>query len=150
MGVDTRLKRMAAVTVGAPIVPLAPLPDASVTFADRIVMAGVYPELAERNYQPFIFKTAGAFQVKPHATGRRGPGIIRSFTVVNVGTNMTVDVYDSDSTEENKLIEYVTADGKVNWNWQSSDRGTPGGLRLQYGLRVVIGGTPGRVIIDFE
>ena len=150
MAVDTRSKRSSV--LGYTVVGyMPPRPDTEITLRDRMQVAWTYPLLAGSQAvafttHPYVFTTAGAHQLRPDVTtGKRGPGgRVFSFTVVSVGTTMTVDVYDSDGTEENKIIEYVSADGKVNWLFRGD------GLKFTVGLRVVIGGTPGRVIMEWE
>jgi hypothetical protein len=68
-------------------------------------------------------------------------GILRRLHIPNVGTTMTVDIYDHGSSTTNKVAEYVSADGKVNWELN---------IPLDVGLRVVVGGTPGIVVIVWE
>lgn len=149
MAVDSRAKRSAAVGLTIPGVTLQlPRADTEITARDRGVVVFTYPMLAfysgAGTGNHIIFTTAGTFQLRPDAdTGRLAKlGRIYSFTVVNVGTTMTVDVYDSDGGEENKVIEYVSADGKVNWNFHD--------LKCLYGIRIVIGGTPGRVVMEWD
>lgn len=148
--VDSRAKRSAAVSMALPGVTLQlPRPDSEIVLQDRMLVASVYPVLASYAggaVSPYVFTATGVFQLRPDtATGRRGPGgRIKSFSVPSVGTTMTVDVYDSNSAEENKVIEYVSADGKVNWLYSKD------GLPLNAGLRVVIGGTPGRVVMEWD
>ena len=70
-----------------------------------------------------------------------GEGTLRRLHIPNVGTTMTVDIYDHGSTTTNKIVEYVTADGKVNWELN---------IPLDVGLRVVVGGTPGIVVVVWD
>lgn len=151
MAVDTRLKRSVAVGVGVyPSTLQLPRPDGTIAFGDRLAVAGVYPIFTtEDAVDPYIFTVAGAFQIRPSSDSSLTDGTttIHSFSVPNVGTTMTVDVYDSASTENNKVIEYVSADGKVNWRYGHGPRS---GLKLFHGFRVVVGGTPGRVVIDWD
>ena len=149
--VDSRSKRSAAISMAAPLGGSLqlPRPDTEITLMDRMLVLGVYPVLAAYAggaVSPYIFGTTGVFQLRPDAaTGRRGPGgRLKSFSALNVGTTMTVDVYDSDGAEENKIIEWVSADGKVNWLFSKD------GLPLSSGLRVAVGGTPGKVLIEWD
>lgn len=91
-----------------------------------------------------VFSSAGTTQLRPDATTGvlAKLGRVYSLTVVSVGTAMTIDIYDHDSANTNKVLEYVTADGKVNWSFR--------GLVFQNGLRVVVGGTPGRFILEWD
>jgi hypothetical protein len=145
---DTRAKRSSV--IGYTVVAYEPpRPDGEITARDRLQVGWTYPLLVDALAasivtNPYVFTTAGAYQLKPDiATGRRGPGRIYSFTVTNVGTTMTVDIYDSDSTEVNKVLEYVSADGKVNWLWRD-------GLKFTAGIRMVIGGTVGRIAMEWD
>lgn len=72
---------------------------------------------------------------------KTGSGMLGRLIVENVGTSMTVDIYDHQSTTSNKIAEYVSADGKVNREYN-----LPFGL----GLRVVVGGTAGLVHVIFQ
>lgn len=72
---------------------------------------------------------------------KTGSGILGRVQVWNVGTTMTVDIYDHGSTTTNKIWEYVSADGKIN-----HEVNIPFGI----GLRVVVGGTPGGVNIIWQ
>lgn len=75
-----------------------------------------------------ILSAAATTQVK--AT----PGTVGRLIVGNVGTTMTIDIYDHASGNNNKIVEWVTADGKVNWELN---------IPCTSGIRVVVGGTPG-------
>lgn len=70
-----------------------------------------------------------------------GKGVLGRLFVPNVGTTMTVDVYDHASSTSNKVAEYVSADGKVNWELN---------IPIVNGIRVVVGGTPGIVVIVWQ
>lgn len=70
-----------------------------------------------------------------------GTGILRRIIVNNVGTTMTLDVYDHASTTTNKIFEWVSADGKFV---REID------IPFQNGLRTVVGGTPGSVVLVYE
>ena len=70
-----------------------------------------------------------------------GKGVLGRLMVTSVGTSMTIDIYDHASTTNNKIVEYVTADGKVNWELN---------LPVSLGIRVVTGGTPGIAHIVFQ
>lgn len=69
---------------------------------------------------------------------KTGSGTLGRVQVTNVGTSMTVDIYDHGSTTTNKIFEYVSADGKINHELN---------LPFGTGLRVIVGGTPGIVNI---
>lgn len=77
------------------------------------------------------------------ATGVMVAGKFTSLTVSNVGTTMTVDVYDANDSDStiNPMWRYITADGRVNLLFD---------LAFARGLKVVIGGTPGEVNVGFE
>ena len=72
---------------------------------------------------------------------RSGQGILKRVYVPNVGTTMTVDIYDATSGTTNKIVEYVTADGKANLELN---------LPFSVGLRVIVGGTAGIVVLVWE
>lgn len=76
------------------------------------------------------------------ATGTPCPGKVNKLIVTNVGTTMTVDLYDNldSGANANPIYRYVTAEGKVN-----IDLNVP----FQNGLRCVVGGTPGEVEVVF-
>lgn len=65
---------------------------------------------------------------------KTGSGKIAHVTVWNVGTTMTIDIYDHGSTTTNKVFEWVSADGKGTFAIQCP---------INVGIRVVVGGTPG-------
>src|SRR5215831_14361490 len=67
-----------------------------------------------------------------------GAGRLRRVIVANVGTTMTLDIYDDPAANNNKIYEWVSADGKKNDNVD---------IPFQAGLRVVTGGTFGRAIL---
>ena len=69
-----------------------------------------------------------------------GQGRLRRVFVANVGTTATLDIYDDPTTTNNKIYEWVSADGKKNDNVD---------IPFQAGLRVVTGGTFGRVILVY-
>ncbi len=54
---------------------------------------------------------------------------------------MTVDIYDATSGTTSPLWHYVTADGKVDLEFN---------MPFQNGLRVIVGGTPGEVSIGYR
>ena len=147
MAVDSRSKRQAALGVaGFPLNLQLPRPDGEIVRRDRIVMSGVYPvlDISLLVSNPYIFSAAGATQVKAHSAGVDNwtVGLVKSLTVTNVGSSMTIDVYDSDGADENKVLEYVSADGKVNWVFDN--------LRFLNGIRVVVGGTVGLAALVWE
>lgn len=72
---------------------------------------------------------------------KTGQGTLRRLYVPSVGTTMTVDIYDHGSTTTNKIVEYVTADGKANLQLD---------IPFSIGLRVVVGGTPGIVVVVWD
>ena len=72
---------------------------------------------------------------------RTGQGFLRRLYVPSVGTTMTVDIYDAASGTTNKIVEYVTADGKANLQLD---------IPFSVGLRVIVGGTPGIVVLVWE
>lgn len=67
---------------------------------------------------------------------KTGSGTLGRVHVWNVGTTMTLDIYDHGSSTSNKIYEWVSADGKRN-----DEVNLPFGI----GLRVVVGGTPGGI-----
>lgn len=67
---------------------------------------------------------------------KTGSGTLGRVHVWNVGTIMTIDIYDHGSSTTNKIFEWVSADGKINHELN---------LPFGTGLRVVVGGTPGGV-----
>lgn len=67
---------------------------------------------------------------------KTGSGKVGHVTIWNVGTSMTVDIYDHATTTTNKVFEWVTADGKGTFAIQCP---------MANGIRVVVGGTPGGV-----
>lgn len=70
-----------------------------------------------------------------------GSGILRRIVVNNVGSTMTLDVYDHASTTTNKILEWVSADGKVRAQLD---------IPFANGLRTVVGGTPGSIVLVWE
>jgi hypothetical protein len=75
---------------------------------------------------------AGTTQIKA------APGKVARVVVMNVGTTATLDIYDHASSNSNKRVEWVTADGKVNW---------PLHIPMANGIRAVAGGTFGLAVI---
>lgn len=69
---------------------------------------------------------------------KTGSGTLGRVQVTNVGTTMTVDIYDATSGTTNKIFEWVSADGKIN-----HELNFPFGT----GLRVITGGTVGIINI---
>lgn len=69
-----------------------------------------------------------------------GTGRLRRVHMANVGTTATLDVYDDASANNNKIYEWVSADGKRSDNVD---------IPFQAGLRVVSGGTFGRAILVY-
>ena len=126
----------------------ATFPDSEIALLDRIMLLGVYPGVPGVAPNERIIASKGTFQLRPDSAaglGARG-GRLKSFSVQNVGSSWTVDIYDSngDESAENKVIEYVSADGKVNWNWSKD------GLVFENGIRVVSGGTTaGRLVMEW-
>ena len=70
-----------------------------------------------------------------------GPCVLKRIIVNNVGTTMTLDVYDDPTTTNNKVFEWVSADGKMVRDLD---------LPIQKGLRTVVGGTPGSIVLVYE
>lgn len=70
---------------------------------------------------------------------KASPGRVKGLIVTNVGTSMTIDVYDDASANNSKVLEYVSADGKVNWQVD---------IPMTAGIRVVVGGTPGLAVLE--
>lgn len=69
------------------------------------------------------------------------PGILGRLVVSEVGTTMTVDIYDDPATTNNKVYSWATADGKVSIEF---------GMPMINGITVVVGGTPGRATIVWD
>ena len=69
------------------------------------------------------------------------PSRLGRLVVTNVGTTMTIDVYDHASGNNNKLVEYVSADGKMDWDL---------GCRTLNGIRVVLSGTIGVAFLTYS
>ncbi len=72
---------------------------------------------------------------------KTGTGLLKRIIVNNVGTTLTLDVYDHATTTTNKIFEWVSADGKVVREL---------GIPFQNGLRAVVTGTPGNVVLVWE
>lgn len=70
-----------------------------------------------------------------------GGSILRRVIVNNVGNSATLDIYDHASTAQNKVFEWVTADGKMV---REVD------IPLKNGLTVISGGTLGNVVVVWE
>lgn len=70
-----------------------------------------------------------------------GTGVLRRIVINNVGTTLTLDVYDHGSTTTNKIFEWVSADGKMVRELD---------IPFQLGLRTVVGGTPGNIVLVYE
>jgi hypothetical protein len=70
-----------------------------------------------------------------------GSGTLERVIINNVGTTMTVDVYDNASTNANKIFEWLTVDGKGVRELM---------LPFSAGLRVVVGGTAGNVVLVWK
>lgn len=77
------------------------------------------------------------------ASGALIAGKLTGFSVSAVGTTMTVDVYDANDADStiNPMWRYATAEGKQNQTFNRP---------FTRGLKVVVGGTPGEVTLDFE
>lgn len=68
--------------------------------------------------------------------------ILRKVIVNNVSASATLDIYDNNTTNLNKIFEWVTADGKV-----VRDLDIP----IQNGIRVVTaGGTTPNIVLVYE
>lgn len=70
-----------------------------------------------------------------------GTTVLKRVIVNNVGTTMTLDIYDHASTTTNKVFEWVSADGKMVRDLD---------LPINLGLRTVVGGTPGSIVLVYE
>lgn len=85
--------------------------------------------------QRSIITTNEANQLK--ATG----GKLGQVIIANVGTTATLDIYDDSSTTNNKVFEWLSADGKGIFALQCP---------MANGIRVVTGGTFGRAVVIWE
>lgn len=66
-------------------------------------------------------------------------GKLGTVYVANVGVTATLDIYDTAAADTaNKVFEWVTADGKGPFAVQ---------IPMAFGIRVITGGTVGRIII---
>ncbi len=81
-----------------------------------------------------LITAAGTVVVKNRA------GMLGRLIIGTVGTSMTVDIYDDPATTNNKIYSWVTADGKVSLEF---------GCPMINGITVVVGGTPGNVVITW-
>lgn len=66
------------------------------------------------------------------------PGKVGQLIVANVGTTATIDIYDDPATTNNKVFEWVSADGKGVFALQCP---------MSKGIVVVTGGTFGRCVV---
>ncbi len=90
-------------------------------------------------YNYTLLTTAATTQIKPASvTAPRSQGMLHRLLVTEVGTTMTIDIHDAASGTTTKLVTYVSADGKVNWELN---------IPFKNGLRVIVGGTPGRAVV---
>ena len=46
---------------------------------------------------------------------KTGKGVLGRVFVTNVGSTATLKVYDDPTTSNNQLVDWASADGKVNW-----------------------------------
>lgn len=69
------------------------------------------------------------------------PATVERVIVTDVGTTATLDIYDHDSTTNNKIFGWVSADGRGVFEV---------GIRTQDGLRVVTGGTFGHAVVVWK
>lgn len=69
---------------------------------------------------------------------KAAPGKVGTVIIANVGTAATLDVYDDPDSNDNKVFEWVSADGKGPFAIQCP---------MAFGIRVVTGGTFGRAVI---
>lgn len=72
---------------------------------------------------------------------KAGRGKLAHISVWNVGTTYTVDIYDDPATSNNRVWQWVTADGKVD-----RDLNFP----MQNGITVITSGTAGGVTVTFS
>jgi hypothetical protein len=91
--------------------------------------------MADTAYNDALITSATTTQVVTgHCTLRR-------IIVQNVGTTATLDIYDAISGTTLKVYEWVSADGKQNFEVN---------MRLKNGLRIISGGTFGRVTVLYD
>ena len=70
-----------------------------------------------------------------------GETVLRTVVVANVGTTAELDIYDATSGTSNKVLEWVSADGKLYAEVN---------IPMKNGLRVITGATPGRYVLTYD